>query len=448
MAEVERKQAPDAAPEPAPEGKAQAEETPVAEKAKDEPAVDTTQLLAAKIAELQAAPETAEEEARKILRNMKKSSKELKSQLESCSGPEEQVKLLHKTYFEQLRETQRLDKEILNLSRKCDNLKRDRDNASSELSKATTMKSKLEVLCKELQKQNKLVQAESRRVAETEHQKRQELSEKFQTTINDISDKMDAQGDERGRQVKENEMLREKLTSFSEQLELREKQWEHKLHAKDLEKQLEEAKAKHQEEVAKQAEAKAAAYSAQAEAQARTEADLREQLALYGDKFEQFKDTLTKSNEIFATYKKEMDKLTKRNRELEKENATVKKTAAKKEAALVQLLGEKKLWTKEQEALKGQRDKLEKLCRGMTLERNGMRETIRQLKGGGDTSAAAAVSGAMSPLTPSDGDSEATAGLKAPPATPKDGTMPDAMAETAAVAAVEAATEAETTVAP
>ncbi len=40
------------------------------------------------------------------------------------------------------------------------------------------------------------------------------------------------------------------------------------------------------------------------------EADLRGQLSLYSDKFEEFQKTLTKSNQVFGTFKKEMDKVT------------------------------------------------------------------------------------------------------------------------------------------
>ena len=39
------------------------------------------------------------------------------------------------------------------------------------------------------------------------------------------------------------------------------------------------------------------------------ESDLRGQLSLYSDKFEEFQQTLTKSNQAFVSFKKEMDKV-------------------------------------------------------------------------------------------------------------------------------------------
>ena len=41
----------------------------------------------------------------------------------------------------------------------------------------------------------------------------------------------------------------------------------------------------------------------------RQEQELRGQLSLYSEKFEEFQKTLTKSNEVFGTFKKEMDKV-------------------------------------------------------------------------------------------------------------------------------------------
>ena len=43
------------------------------------------------------------------------------------------------------------------------------------------------------------------------------------------------------------------------------------------------------------------------------------QLALYTEKFEEFQNTLSKSSEVFTTFKQEMEKMTKKIKELEKE---------------------------------------------------------------------------------------------------------------------------------
>jgi hypothetical protein len=43
----------------------------------------------------------------------------------------------------------------------------------------------------------------------------------------------------------------------------------------------------------------------------KTEKELRAQLSLYAEKFEQFQETLTKSNEVFNTFKQEMERVIK-----------------------------------------------------------------------------------------------------------------------------------------
>lgn len=81
-------------------------------------------------------------------------------------------------------------------------------------------------------------------------------------------------------------------------------------------------------------------YTEQINALLKTEAELRGQLAMYGDKFEQFQDTLTKSNEVFATFKKEMEKMSKTIKKLEKENAGLRDKGQKSDLAVVDLAEE------------------------------------------------------------------------------------------------------------
>jgi hypothetical protein len=99
------------------------------------------------------------------------------------------------------------------------------------------------------------------------------------------------------------------LKHFTQQYEIREQHYGHQLRTKALEQQLAEVKLKQQQELFAQEEAKSHLYTEQIAQLLKTEQDLRSQLGLYGDKFEQFQDTLTKSNDVFATFKKEMEKV-------------------------------------------------------------------------------------------------------------------------------------------
>ena len=241
--------------------------------------------------------------------------------------------------------------------------------AITEQIKATAMKTKLETLCRELQRQNKQVFEDSKRVAAEEQQKRQDLSKKFHTTIKEITTKMEEQGEERMNQLKENETLREKLKNLAEQYQIREQHYATQMKAKDLERQLLEAKLKQQADIALQEALKAQAYKEQIASLAKTEGELRNQLSLYAEKFEQFQDTLTKSNDVFATFKQEMERMTKTIKQREKENGALKKKSEQSDITLIELVEERNGLRKQLETAKAQKLKLESLCRALQADR-------------------------------------------------------------------------------
>lgn len=81
-------------------------------------------------------------------------------------------------------------------------VKRERDHLQAEYNKLMITKAKLESLCRELQKHNKQIKEETQRRAEEEDRKRKELSQKFQSTINDITAQM-ADNHKRNQQLKQ-----------------------------------------------------------------------------------------------------------------------------------------------------------------------------------------------------------------------------------------------------
>ncbi|XP_024515052.1 beta-taxilin isoform X1 [Selaginella moellendorffii] len=296
--------------------------------------------------------------------------KEIKLLLESTDkNAEEKLELLQTKYFQQLVEIEQLEKESGVLRQKLLLENANRAALSGDLNKSVLIRQKLESLCRELQRQNKILLDESKKIASEEQQRRQELSTKFHNTIKEISLKLDEQGDDRIRQVKENEILREKLKHFTQQYEVREEHFSHQLRTKVLEHQLLEVKLKQQQERFVQEEAKARAYTEQISQLLLTEQDLRSQLALYGDKFEQFQDTLTKSNEVFASFKQEMEKMSKTIRTLEKENLSLKKKCQQCDVSLIELLDERGSLKKQLETTTNQKKKLEALCRILQAER-------------------------------------------------------------------------------
>ena len=100
----------------------------------------------------------------------------------------------------------------------------DRERLLTELQRTKTLKEKLEELCRSLQKQN-------RDVAEAEQAKRQELNDKFKSSIDDISSKLQTQSE----MHKDNELLTQRLALVTKQSELRDQQQAAELKAKALE---------------------------------------------------------------------------------------------------------------------------------------------------------------------------------------------------------------------
>jgi len=343
---------------------------------------DVAAMVDAKIAELSHKEELTAEESRELARSSKAQEKEIAKIFEATeSSLETKLESLKSKGLSLLQELQREKKQVILYKRKSESALKDKETAATEMNRAISLKENLETLCRELQRQNKVVMEESRNVAEMEQTKRQELSEKFQSTISDVSERLDEQGKDRINQLQENEKLKDKLKTFAEQYELREQQFAHQLKTKDLEQQLVEAKLNHQQEISKQEEAKLAAYEKELENRLITEKELRQQLVVYNEKFETFQETLTKSNEVFGTFKSEMDKMSKTIKKQDKENNDLKKKAQKCDLELISLYQERDQYKAEAEKVQNQNSSLQSLCKTLQSER---KKHLAQLKGDSD----------------------------------------------------------------
>ncbi|KAK8302610.1 hypothetical protein V6Z12_D04G098300 [Gossypium hirsutum] len=228
------------------------------------------------------------------------------------------------------------EKEFLEFSLKYQQILAERDAAIA-------VRDKLESLCRELQRQNKMFM--------------------------DVSNKLEEQKDECLSQLKENEMLRNKLKEFADQCALAEQQYAQKLKQKTLELQLANLKIKQHEEKLVEEQAQMKVYSEQVLQLLATEKNLRLQLTADGEKFQQFQDALFKSNEVFETFKQEIEKMAKSIKELEKENAFMKSKCEKSDVTLIELVEEREQMKKQLQKTKNQKDKLESLCRSLQAER-------------------------------------------------------------------------------
>ncbi|XP_010937825.1 uncharacterized protein [Elaeis guineensis] len=239
----------------------------------------------------------------------------------------------------------------------------------AERDAAVAVRERLESLCRELQRQNKMLMDECRRVSTEGQNMRLDLSTKFNDAIKDVSIKLEEQKDECLSQLRENEMLRNKLKQLADQYALSEQQFAQKLKQKTLELQLADLKIQKQQEKSAQEQTQMQLYAEQVAQLMATEKSLRLQLVADGEKFQQFQEALSKSNEVFEAFKQEMEKMAKLIKELKKENDFLKSKCEKSDIALVKLVEERELMKKQLEKVKNQKEKLESLCRSLQAER-------------------------------------------------------------------------------
>ncbi|XP_074582758.1 uncharacterized protein LOC141839012 isoform X2 [Curcuma longa] len=248
---------------------------------------------------------------------------------------------LHPTNLKESSETKRKivkrntksDKELLEFTLKYQKVVAERDAAIS-------VRERLESLCRELQRQNKMLMDECQRVSTEGQNMRQDLSTKFNDAIKDISNKLEVQKDECLSQLDENEILRNKLKLLADQYALSEQHFSQKLQQKALELQLADLKLQQQEEKSAKEQTQMQLYAEQVSQLLTAEKNLRSQLAADEERFQQFQDALSKSNEVFEAFKLEMEKMAKLIKELKKENEFLKGKCEKSDIAIVKLIEE------------------------------------------------------------------------------------------------------------
>ncbi|XP_008820355.1 beta-taxilin [Nannospalax galili] len=328
---------------------------------------------------------------KKILKGLGKEANLLMQNLSKLQTPEEKLDCLFKKYAELLDEHRTEQKKLKLLQKKQAQIQKEKDQLQSEHSRAILARSKLESLCRELQRHNKTLKEETLQRAREEEEKRKDITSHFQTTLTDIQAQIEQQSERNMKLCQENTELAEKLKSIIDQYELREEHLDKIFKHRDLQQKLVDAKLEQAQEMMKEAEEQhkrekeyllnqAAEWKLQAKVLKEQETVLQAQLTLYSGRFEEFQSTLTKSNEVFATFKQEMDKTTKKMKKLEKDTATWKARFENCNKALLDMIEEKALRAKEYECFVMKIQRLENLCRALQEERKELYKKIREAK--------------------------------------------------------------------
>ncbi|XP_068407227.1 beta-taxilin isoform X3 [Eschrichtius robustus] len=328
---------------------------------------------------------------KKILKGLGKEANLLMQNLNKLQTPEEKLDFLFKKYAELLDEHRTEQRKLKLLQKKQAQIQKEKDQLQGEHSKAILARSKLEGLCRELQRHNKTLKEETLQRAREEEEKRKEITSHFQSTLTDIQAQIEQQSERNMKLCQENTELAEKLKSIIDQYELREEHLDKIFKHRELQQKLVDAKLEQAQEMMKEAEERhkrekeyllnqAAEWKLEAKVLKEQETVLQAQLTVYSGRFEEFQSTLTKSNEVFATFKQEMEKTTKKMKKLEKDTATWKARFENCNKALLDMIEEKALRAKEYECFVMKIGRLENLCRALQEERNELYKKIRETK--------------------------------------------------------------------
>ncbi|XP_034869579.1 gamma-taxilin-like isoform X3 [Mirounga leonina] len=271
--------------------------------------------------------------------------------LNTLSTPEEKLAALCKKYADLLEESRNVQKQMKILQKKQAQVVKEKVHLQSEHSKAVLARSKLESLCRELQHHNRTLKEENTQQAQEEEEHRKEATARFQFTLNEIQAQLEQHDLDNAKLRQENTELGEKLKKLVEQYALRE----------ELLKEATESRYTYEE-------------------MKQQEVQLKQQLSLYMDKFEEFQTTMAKSNELFTTFRQEMEKMTKKIKKLEKEMIIWRTKWETNNKELLQMAEEKAVRDKEYRAFQIKLERLEKLCRALQMERNELSEQVKVLK--------------------------------------------------------------------
>ncbi|XP_049729463.1 gamma-taxilin-like isoform X1 [Elephas maximus indicus] len=311
--------------------------------------------------------------------------------LNTLSTPEEKLAALCKKYADLLEESRNNQKQMRILQKKQAEIVKEKVRLQSEHSKTVLTRGKLESLCRELQRHNKTLKEENMHQAQEEEESRKEAVAHFQISLNEIETQLQQRDVHNTRLRQENIELGEKLKKLIEQYALREEHIDKLFKHKELQQQLLDARLQQTTQLIKEADEKhqrerefllreATESRHKYEQMKQQEAQLKHQLSVYMDKFEEFQTTMAKSNELFTTFRQETEKMTKKIKKLEKETIIWRTKWENNNKILLQMAEEKAICDKEYNAFQIKLERLEKLCRALQMERNELSEKMEVLK--------------------------------------------------------------------
>ncbi|XP_017026918.1 alpha-taxilin [Drosophila kikkawai] len=330
--------------------------------------------------------------AKKVAREEKQRDQKLEElvlkSLEECPSTEDKVKFLLQRHVDSEKNVSRLTSDLRVLQRQMESQQREKEQMQRDLNKSVLMRDKLQEVCREQQRIIKSVKNESLLQIKVEEERRKESQTKFQSSLSEVQKSLAKNNEENMKLRDYNIEMTKKLKLLAEQYQTREQHLEKLNEQVQLESQLHQAKlSKAQVEAAMEKEilkkenqiGLEKLLQAQRAIKDLTEREhqLKEQLNIYTAKYDDFQQSLQKSNEVFGSYKQELEKMSKHTKKIEKEALGWRQKYEKANAMVIDLATEKQVQTQHSDRLQKQIQQLQKLLRALQQERTALHKALR-----------------------------------------------------------------------
>ncbi|KAK2048521.1 myosin-like coiled-coil protein [Colletotrichum somersetense] len=323
---------------------------PSLKKGKQKKAVDSNEsakLLAQRITQLEQESAGEKDQEAEIEREVKRANRDLAQQVAKMSDLQK-IEHLTRRSSELLADMRRVERENQKNKKRGDALQKEKDANRTELSKTVGLKEKLEKLCRELQRDNNKYKNENKTLQDNLKHNNSAYDEKHAALLAKLEG-IQEEKDHPRKQVVDmsvDTLFRNRFKSFIEQYELRELHFHSLMRTKELEVQYNMARYEREKKLAEAEATRARNLQNQVQTFTKTETELRNQLNVYVDKFKQVEDTLNNSNDLFLTFRKEMEDMSKKTKRLEKENETMKRKHEATNANIIRMAEEREDWRK------------------------------------------------------------------------------------------------------
>ncbi|KAI1505657.1 myosin-like coiled-coil protein-domain-containing protein [Biscogniauxia marginata] len=364
-------------------------------KGKGKKALDSSEaskLVAARISQLEVDTAAEREQEAEIDREVRKANRELNHQMNKMNDMDK-IDLLTKRSSELFANLKRLERENLKNKKRADQLQKEKDSSRTDLSKQIGLKEKLEKLCRELQKENNKLKNEHRALNDTHDRLKTSSDERFKKVLETLEGYQEEKDNPRKQIVymKAEELFKARFKSLIDQYELRELHFHSAMRTKEIEVQWNMARYEQQKKAAEAEASRARQLNSQVLTFTKTETELRNQLNVYVEKFkqvcslcpsrqhraqpltdEEVEDTLNNSNDLFLTFRKEMEDMSKKTKKLEKENENFKRKEGALNQNIFKMAEERNKHIKDLDDVKKKNDKLTSIINQMQQQGRGI----------------------------------------------------------------------------